>query len=247
MQSGERDGLVLCACGCGTRMSPVGSRGRMRRFLPGHSSKTNHPMLGRKNPTSNKGGRVSAPGYRMVYVPVPERLSHSVRNDGYEFEHRYVMENALGRRLLPSEIVHHINGDKLDNVLSNLCLMSSNEHTRLECIDRAVNWNCIEAMRKHNKKPEGLTCSVPGCAKPERQRGLCRQHYRWDQASRLVIENGHAVKLKQPRVYRPIEKSCSVCGMAFMSRNNNHKNCDVCGQPYMEARRCRAKRANGQS
>lgn len=45
-------------------------------------------------------------------------------------EHRLIMERHLGRELEVNEIVHHKDGDKSNNDLENLEVMSRSEHSR---------------------------------------------------------------------------------------------------------------------
>lgn len=51
-----------------------------------------------------------------------------VLSDFNELEHRRVAVFLLGRDLKSNEVVHHINGNKTDNKVRNLCLMDAEKH-----------------------------------------------------------------------------------------------------------------------
>ena len=61
------------------------------------------------------------------------------------------MEQYLGRKLSPNEVVHHKNGDPTDNRIENLEVMSRSEHSRyhgrLNPPDAKVCLAAIEANR----------------------------------------------------------------------------------------------------
>lgn len=85
-----------------------------------------------------KGRLIDKDGYILVHVkghPNARKHTH------YILEHRLVMEEALGRTLLPNEVVHHRDGNKQNNALENLQLFDSNgEHLAVDLKDRCPNW-----------------------------------------------------------------------------------------------------------
>jgi DNA-binding CsgD family transcriptional regulator len=87
-----------------------------------------HSPTTRGSPHSRyKTGRTrTAHGYALVLVP-PDSPFLCMRNhkkQHYVLEHRLVMALHVGRPLLPSETVHHINGDRFDNRIENLQLIA---------------------------------------------------------------------------------------------------------------------------
>mgnify|MGYP001614458959 CR=1 FL=1 len=91
----------------------------------------------------------SSPGSGLIHKSGHRVISVSWRRI---FEHRYVMEQILGRPLLPfpEEIVHHINENKLDNSPDNLQIMTNAEHKRQHQIgDRYIGRDHAECSKCH--------------------------------------------------------------------------------------------------
>lgn len=73
-------------------------------------------------------------------------------NTGRQRYHRYIMEKYLGRKLLPNEIVHHKDGDKMNNDLDNLKIMSQSKHMSLHQTGNHNKRNCKPNTKETNEK-----------------------------------------------------------------------------------------------
>ena len=60
--------------------------------------------------------------YKLLYKP-NDILSDK---NGIVKEHRFIASRKLGRKLLPTEVVHHIDGNKFNNLESNLMVFRTN-------------------------------------------------------------------------------------------------------------------------
>ena len=100
----------------------------------------------------------------------PDGKGKSISSDGYyvystKKVHRFLMEKHIGRKLLPTEIVHHINFDRFDNRIENLRIMSRKAHSRLHlCIHDGLT-NEQRRLKKDKKRRK----EDKGCEKKEKE------------------------------------------------------------------------------
>lgn len=124
------------------------NKGIKTGIIPKQAFKPKDPrIMGENNPnylggkyTSNwKGGRwLMGRGYIGVTV-----------NKKYLSEHRYIVEQYLGRKLDSSEDVHHINGDRTDNRIDNLMVLNKSDHTKLHWrTGKHINASVFTAVRE---------------------------------------------------------------------------------------------------
>jgi hypothetical protein len=105
--------MPLCLCGCGGLTSGKVDHGKISVYINGHQNRRREGLKGELSP-SWKGGR----NFDGKYIKLHTRIR----------EHRAIMERHLGRKLKSSEHIHHKNGDKTDNRIENLELMSDSRH-----------------------------------------------------------------------------------------------------------------------
>jgi HNH endonuclease len=123
--------IPLCLCGCG-QPTKRGRGGEPNRYVQGHNPSPRRPSPGSVNQ-----------GHHYIYV-----------NRKRKAYHRLVMENHLCRPLEPWEVVHHIDGNPLNNNIENLQVMSRSEHLVLHLREMPIEpWTDEEvelAVALHN-------------------------------------------------------------------------------------------------
>ena len=110
----RRDRRVCPECGCEFECRPSDPKRACSDRCAGLSRR------GERNPKFN-GGLSESEGRTVI-----------VHRDGtWTFYYRALMEAHLGRELLPSEVVHHINGDPTDDRIENLQVLSRAAHMEI--------------------------------------------------------------------------------------------------------------------
>jgi len=67
----------------------------------------------------------------VKYVRCPSEFNSMARKDGYIMEHRLIVAQSLGRSLLRTETVHHLDHDPTNNAEANLALFVCNRDHKL--------------------------------------------------------------------------------------------------------------------
>ena len=103
---------------------------------------------------------------KYVYAVVPEH-PRAIKY-GYVLAHRVIVENAIGRLLTKDEVVHHIDGNGLNNDLENLEILTIKEHNLLH--------GKLHANHGRWRYLRGCRCEICRKANTERMREYRKAH-----------------------------------------------------------------------
>ncbi|EMT54742.1 hypothetical protein I532_04020 [Brevibacillus borstelensis AK1] len=123
----RRSGPAIYTARCLKKISETGKgREPFSKGLTKHDHpsimRTSEKLSGERSPTWSGGKPINYRGYRLIKAD-----DHPKRDkDGYVLEHRAAMESLTGRYLEDGEVVHHRDGNRLNNSPENLFLFPSN-------------------------------------------------------------------------------------------------------------------------
>jgi len=71
--------------------------------------------------------------------------------DGWCYEHIVVAEAKYGRKLKSGEVVHHVDGNRLNNDMDNIIIMARDEHTRLHASNPSLITRYRQSLSKRGE------------------------------------------------------------------------------------------------
>lgn len=125
-----------------------------------------------------------------------------------KYRYRHVMEEHLGRPLRTDEHVHHINGDRTDDRLENLEVLSPEAHGLLH----APTAEAVRARWEYEWSQDHACCVECGTVeRPHTGHGECSRCYFRNLSRR---KGGHAPRSDYAK---PLTRECAWCGEPYES------------------------------
>ena len=151
-----------------------------------------------KRTENRKNRMIGGAGYEYIKSPWHPYATKA----GYVLEHQLVMEKKLGNYLQPNEKVHHINGDKLDNSIENLIVLSHRTHARIHKTP-TIKWGLLENKKWLKEQYVDLNKTPTRISK---ELGCCHQAVRNALARfglRIIPKGKPRPPVKHPKLHDP--------------------------------------------
>ena len=145
-----------------------------------------------------KYGTASISNQGYYYITTNE---YGFRN---QLLHRLIMADAIGCGILSNYVVHHIDGDKLNNDLSNLELLTNEEHTSLHHKGKDGYWKDKNFSDEHKLNISKSMNTTGYFRVSKSQCKSCKQGFMW--AYIYLDENGKRKEIKSVDIKKLEEK-----------------------------------------
>ncbi len=131
--------FLWCACrDCGREAWVVLIRGNPKNDRCGKCA--GKAKRGKLNPMWKSERWVGKDGYVWVRLYLEDFYGSMASGSNSVFEHRLIMARHIGRPLNSWEMVHHKNGARNDNRISNLQLLGNDRHNQITLLERRITY-----------------------------------------------------------------------------------------------------------
>lgn len=97
---------------------------------------------------------------RVTYYKTGKKPYKKVTVNGRQLmEHRAIMAKILGRDILPDEVVHHKDGNKLNNSPENLTVIKKSDHSKIHCAGLIARRRPVAQMDKNGNVLKVWECA----------------------------------------------------------------------------------------
>jgi len=112
-------------------------------------------------------------GYRVIYKPEHDSAMKSKNWKGYIYEHIFVAEKFMKRKLSKKEVVHHLDRNRTNNSKSNLLVLEKSQHAKLHFwLDKSAFGTEKPKMNgKNSEKPK--LCKICEQSLQQKQKLTC--------------------------------------------------------------------------
>lgn len=149
-------------------------------------------------------------GYRLLYKPEYQSSMNCDNWQGYVYEHIFIMEQKLGRKLSKEEVVHHLDCNRANNRIENLIVLSNGDHAKLHLwldsgafIHESYERNGMNSGKSRVTEPE--YCEVCQVTLQGKQKHTCSKVCAGIRQARLYEANRGSNKPSKEQLAQDIE------------------------------------------
>jgi hypothetical protein len=165
-------------------------------------------------------------GYRLLYKPDYQSSMNCDNWKGWVYEHIFIMESHLGRKMGKDEVIHHLDCNRSNNRRENLIVLNRGDHAKIHSwmdtgafVHESYEWNGLNSG--DSKVTEPTYCEVCFQTLQEKQKHTCSKECAGERKALNYQQHRERAKPTKSELKRDMEHlSWLVIGRKYSVSDN---------------------------